>query len=598
MKNQKIGRILSNTFLMLGYIWKYTPGLLVWTVVSAVLGGSVRVIDTVYIAKYVLDGIQKGQTFAAMIPFFVGVLCLNLVMIVVQCLYKGSYYPKQTQYLYGRMHEELFAKAKDMDLACYDNPKFYNDFVWAMSQADEKALQVLDNTRELLSLFTSAGGVIALLVSIDITGLCIAVFGIVISALFQKHINKITVEQSLEQKPIQRKRDYTSRIMYQPDYAKEIRLTPVKGILVDNFRTTNKKLIEVLRTYGKKIVLYDAAGFDLVYCVMLYGFYILYLLYRTLVLHAYTYGGFYAVFSGTYNFVEYWSGFAYQFLNIAKNSVYIEKFRTFMEYEPQIKEKPDALEVPQQREELRFEHVTFAYDEGKPVIKDLNLTIQPGEKIAVVGYNGAGKSTLVKLLLRLYDVKEGAVYLGGEDIRSYKLKEYRQSFGVVFQDYQLFAATVGENVMADVTGVQDEEAILRAIEKSGLKKKVEKLPYGTETMVSREFDKNGVALSGGEAQKLAIARMFPGHCNILVLDEPSSALDPVSEYEVMQSVLKESQDKTVIFISHRLSTTAIADRIVMLEDGRIIEQGSHAELMQADGKYAEMYRIQAEKYQL
>ena len=597
-EKQSILRVFSNNFYMLKYIGKYTPGLLVWTIISSVLLGTVDVLDTVYVAKYVLDGLQKQTPFMRMLPFLCLVMGLHFLFALLKGLYNGSYFPRKKELLYEKMHEELFLQAANMELACYDNPKFYNDFVWAMSQADEKALDVLSMFGNFFKSVTVVVGTTAIIVSIDAVGLIIVAVGLVVDWFVQSKVNKLDYELSLKQRPLQRKRDYTSRILYQPEYAKEIRLTSVKDVLIDNFGETNKTLMETIHTYGMKQAFYDSLsyiGFD---AVLMSGIYLGYLLYGTLVRHLYSYGSVYALFSGTVGFSNSWFSMIWFFTKLQKDSLYIEKFRGFLEYVPKMTDKPDAVSTPEHSETISLEHVSFTYEGvSEPTLKDISLTIHPGEKIALVGYNGAGKTTLIKLLMRLYDVSSGKICLGGRDIRDYRLLDFRNYFGVVFQDYQLLAATIGENVMMDTVDMSDEPEILNALDKSGFREKLESLADGTRTILSREFDKNGVSLSGGEGQKVAIARVFPRDCKVVVLDEPSSALDPVSEYNVNQSMLSAAEDKTVIFISHRLSTTKLADRIIMLENGEIIEQGSHEELMELNGKYAQMFLMQAEKYQ-
>lgn len=596
-EKQSIRRVFSNNFLMFRYIAKYTPGLLAWSIFSALLGGTVGVLDTVYVAKYVLDGLQKDQSFMDMLPFLMFVMALNLLLALLNGLYQGSYFPRKKEYLYGKMHEELFQKARDMELACYDNPKFYNDFVWAMSQADEKAIEILSVCTSFIECVTVVSGTMAIIVSINAMGIVIAAVGLILEGFVQQKLNKLDYALSIRQKPLQRKRDYTSRILYQPDYAKEIRLSPVKDVLEDNFSEANEKLVKEVRYYGWRKTLYVTLITAVSYSGLLYGGYMGYLLYGTLVQHLYTYGSFFALFTGTDKFMNKWGETVYFFSNLHKNSLYIEKFRCFMEYEPKMKDKEGALSAPESSKVISLKNVSFTYDGmSEPTIKDISLTIRPGEKVALVGYNGAGKTTLIKLIMRLYDVSGGTICLGDTDVREYKLEEFRKYFGVVFQDYQLLAATVGENVMMNCVEDADEPAIVSALEKSGFKEKLDTLSLGTKTMVSREFDKKGVQLSGGEGQKVAIARVFPRNCKAVILDEPSSALDPISEYNVNQSMLAAAEDKTVIFISHRLSTTKLADRIIMLEDGQIIEEGSHEELMALEGKYAEMFNMQAENY--
>jgi ATP-binding cassette subfamily B protein len=238
------------------------------------------------------------------------------------------------------------------------------------------------------------------------------------------------------------------------------------------------------------------------------------------------------------------------------------------------------------------------------VLKNVSFTIRKGEKTAIVGYNGAGKTTLIKLVMRLYDPTEGRILYNGRDIRAYDLHAYRERIGAVFQDYRIFAATLGENVMGGgyERTPENESRIRDALHSATFADRLETLEHGLETPLTREIDKEGVNLSGGEAQKVAIARVFVRPYDLIIMDEPSSALDPVAEYELNHSILNaaDSCDRcrtaTVIFISHRLSTTRFADRIFLFANGELSEQGSHDELIALNGKYAEMFGMQAEKY--
>ena len=213
-----------------------------------------------------------------------------------------------------------------------------------------------------------------------------------------------------------------------------------------------------------------------------------------------------------------------------------------------------------------------------------------------MGYNGAGKTTLVKLLMRLYDVGEGRILADGVDIRDYQVEKYRESIGTVFQDFKIFAGNVRENVLMNVAEHCEEEPIRQALSESGLLDRVQEMEDGLDTQLTTEIMEKGVNLSGGESQKLAIARVFYQKAGLMILDEPSSALDPIAEYQLTHAMLTATKDKTVIFISHRLSTTRLADYIIMLEKGQIAEQGTHEELLQMKGKYAQMWRVQAGAY--
>ena len=246
-------------------------------------------------------------------------------------------------------------------------------------------------------------------------------------------------------------------------------------------------------------------------------------------------------------------------------------------------------------ETLEFDHVSFSYKEEE-TIKDLSFTIKEGEIAALVGHNGAGKTTIIKLLLRLYDPVSGVIRLNGRDIREYNLHAYRELFVVTFQDFSIFGLTVMENVLMGRHGENDEQVAADALKKAGMYDKVMSLPNGMHTVMTKEFDADGVVFSGGESQKIAVARTFAKDSYIKIFDEPSSALDPIAEYELFQNIMKEGSDHTMFFISHRLSSVKKCDMVFMLEGGRLIEEGSHTELMARNGSYAKMYRRQAMNY--
>ena len=287
---------------------------------------------------------------------------------------------------------------------------------------------------------------------------------------------------------------------------------------------------------------------------------------------------------------------------INKQSVFADKIRRFLETESTIVSGEHELDT---FESIEFKNVTFAYQvkgdkdaEAKTVyaLQDVSFKIGKGDRIALVGYNGAGKTTITKLMMRLYDVTEGEILVNGYNIKEYRLDMLREKIGAVFQDYKVFAATVAENVLADIYTPDKEQIVTRALADSTFGEKLDTLPDGIDTELTREFYNDGTELSGGEAQKIAIARVFAHNNELIVMDEPSSALDPIAEYNLNLGIDKNAKGKTVVFITHRLSTTRHVDRIYMLENGRIIEQGSHDELIKEGGKYADMFNLQATKY--
>ena len=238
--------------------------------------------------------------------------------------------------------------------------------------------------------------------------------------------------------------------------------------------------------------------------------------------------------------------------------------------------------------------MAFSYDNSAFAIKNITLDIKPGEKIAIVGENGVGKSTLVKLILRFYDAESGGIYINGINIKDYEIKSLRSRIGVAFQNTNIYAMSLYDNI--NIYSKEKNEKVIDAIERTKLDKVITKNVADSNRDLTREFDDNGIMLSGGETQKIGIARLLAGDFGLLIFDEPSAALDPIAEYEMSELILASSNKATTIVIAHRLSTIRYADKIVLIDNGTIKEVGKHDELMKIKGKYYEMFTKQAENY--
>ena len=281
---------------------------------------------------------------------------------------------------------------------------------------------------------------------------------------------------------------------------------------------------------------------------------------------------------------------------ILENEKLMDDYRDFMDFGV-VEEGRQAPGRPGRTHEIRFEHVCFRYEGSEEdTIRDLNLTIRPGERLALVGPNGAGKTTLIKLLCGLYRPTSGTVYLDGRDIQSLDQRAVFREFAVVFQDVFAFSFPLSDNVSCVDSGREDSERLRGSLEKAGLWERVQTLPKGAQTFMNKDLDEAGVTLSGGEVQKLMLARALYKDAPMVILDEPTAALDPIAESEMYERYDELVQGRTAVFISHRLSSTRFCDRILFLENGRITEEGTHGELMQRGGAYAELFSIQARYY--
>lgn len=597
MIKQSFKRVIQNNLFILKYAFKYTPLYLITSCLYPFLGGIVVFFEHTYCIKYLTDTIQYKGPFSNVVAY-ISVISVIVALKILSGIFYTQYIELNSkEKLHKNIQMELFQKAVQIDLSCYDNPEYYNEFVWSISEATNR----VDKTIEYLYKFCENMGVIlttgTLFLLLNKVGLIFVIMSFVLIFLTNIEINKLGFKMDVELKPKQRKRSYINRVFYLTDYAKEIRLNNITPKLKMDFNDTNNDISNTINKYSKKQLVLGFLNDYIFNSFILDGLYMIYLLFIAVVKQSISAGTVIALLSSARGMKSNLKGISNLIPQFQQNSLYIEKMRAFLDYKEVIKNIDNAKSVPKEPSLLELKNVSFSYNEKSgEILKNISINIRPYEKIAFVGYNGAGKTTLTKLLMRLYDVSKGEILLNNVNIKNYELESYRNSFGTVFQDYQIFAANIAENVIMDEVTNNEKDIITNALENSGFADKLNSYKNGIYTPLTREFEETGVNISGGEAQKIAIARVFAKPCQIIILDEPSSALDPISEYNLNKTMLEAAANKTVIFISHRLSSARMADRIYMLEKGEVIEQGSHEELMNFDGKYAEMFNLQAEKY--
>lgn len=594
---QTVKQVLGNNLFFLKLCFTASPMYLIFTTLNAIRNQVSIFFEHTYGIGYVLDAAQYHYPFKDVLVFILILAgCISLGMIFA--VFAGDFIEaRELPKVRMKVRMALYEKAKTLDLECYDNPEYYNELVLAIGEADkqiDRCVKALQDFSSGITIFISTGVYFLLR---DKMSIIFVVISFILTFVLNQLFNKISYKVRMKRNPYERKREYIKRVFYLSDYAKEIRLNPQIGnVLFDEFKECNDEIYKVEKSYSKKRFLLDFLRNYI--CNDFFGdtLYISYLVFRFAVSKALSLGGMVILYNSQERLKQSMRIFTDIYPYATETSLYVQKIRNFLEYEPVIKSDKN-LTVLNGPKSLVLNHVSFRYSEtGNNVIDDVSLSIKAGEKIALVGYNGAGKTTLTKLIMRLYDPTEGEIQTDGIDIRDYDVWQYRNSIGTVFQDFKIFAGTVTENVLLDNADLADEEKVSFALRHSGLSDRVKKLSGDLNTQLTSEFDKQGVNLSGGESQKLAIARVFYKNAGLIILDEPSSALDPIAEYQLNHSMLEATEHKTVIFISHRLSTTRLADRIILLENGRIAEQGTHDELLKQNGQYAAMWRAQAGQY--
>ena len=591
-KEKTLHSMPSNIFFFVKMLFSVSPLLVIgefmWGLLMILPNNLIKVIGV----KYIIDVVTEGEKLERI---FYAVVVIGLVLIistVISWLFREFYWNVERERLYYGLNQKLYDKARSLDLESYDNPEFYNNFILTIESSSGNIQNLLGLVRMYIGHIISLVTVSSVLFVIDPWCLVIILLVICIFLPISKRVGTLMMERRIDNAKYHRRSDYFQRIFYLQDYAKEVRMNSISPLLIDRYNDAADDVINNQKKYWNKISALNCiqkVGVQGLGFMFILPLYLGYCYFYSETVSA---GDFVATFNGAHSVAM-----SFQFLTIwalarfSEQGKMIDKYREFLSADFKIKNGGKKAKKTEPKE-ITIKNLSFTYpNNDKPTLEDINLTIKPYEKIALVGYNGAGKTTLTNLLLRLYDATEGEILIDGENIKNVTAESHRDRFAAVFQDFQLFSCTLGENVALDIN--PDESRVWDALKHSGFNKE---LKNGINTELLREFDDEGVMFSGGEAQKAAIARAFYKDCPYVILDEPSANLDPVAEYNLNQAMIEAADKKTVIFISHRLSTTVNADRIYVMEHGRIIESGNHQELMALNGTYAYMFNLQAEKY--
>ena len=490
---------------------------------------------------------------------------------------------------------QVMEQAAKLDLTTYEDPAYYDRLERARVQATDRLAMIQQMGRLFQQIIMTLIWSAVLIYRSPLMVLPL-IAGVLPSFVGETHFAFLGYQKNFNQTPRKRIMDYLRQVGGSKESAKELKLFNLSDYFTGRFRELSQGIYEENVALANKRLIWGGL-LSLISTIGYYGAYI-FAIYQAVSGQYPNIGAFVlvtqAIQQSSSNFQQAFSTAS----GIADQALFLTDLIAFFEIKPTVQNKPNALPAPKPiRRGFEFRNVSFAYPgTQRMVLKDFNFSIEPGERIALIGENGQGKTTVVKLITRLYDPTEGQILLDGVDLRDYSVEDLHREMGVIFQDFMRYEMTVKENIgVGHVEIPHTEEEITAAAEKSLAAEVVRKLAGGYEQMLGRRFV-SGVDLSGGEWQRIALARAYLRNAQLLILDEPTAALDAKSELEVFERFAELTAGKMALLISHRFSTVRMADRIVVLAGGKLVEEGTHQQLMALGGRYAEMFEMQAASY--
>lgn len=587
----KIKHIIQNNFRALRIVQQTTPSLFFVTLIKSVLLSTIDPLFTIWYFKYMIDAVVTNRPMQEILTITIIISLLVISKQIFISWYNKSFFPLKSLLLRKKMRELLYKKLTEIDIANYDNNESYEKINRAMREVDGRPLAVFHTFFNIIESSVILVTSLSIVLQIDLFILLFSIVSLLVGILFNIANNKTNYNFNMSQVSHNRKIDYVHRVLNLKDYSQDVRTSKIQVLLFDMMDKAFDGLKTSHRENKSKLMLYDVLPQSITLLSTIIS--IFYIIIR-ISLGQITVGSFAALLNGSQSVTATISGL-FQFIpSFQQHSLYLDNIFEVLDRHKAI--ESGNRKIINDISMIEFKNVSFRYPNSEQyVLRNISFKIKSGQKIGIVGHNGAGKSTLIKLLLRLYDPTEGEILLNNINYREYDLNSLRKTIGAVFQNYFVYPFSVYENVSLNHIDEKEKINIDLVLKEINLYEKIYGLDPEMRKQLSNEFEK-GIELSRGEQQKLSIARILFNSAPIAIMDEPSSALDPISETELVRLMFTRFKSNILFIVSHRLSTTRMCDNIIHLANGTIVECGSHEQLMGLGGEYSKLFNLQAEHY--
>lgn len=586
--------IFSKNFKVLRLVFRFCPQLL-WLAVIYIICSVVASVLKVYLISEAISYVLSGGSFVGLVTKVLYILIAEVICLFGNVLYEDFFEPRYRNIYVKKIQTYLFKKVKEIDMLEYDNPVFYNKFSRALRDSQWRGFRVYRTIIDFIKSVCISLALGTYVIISDPVLIIVILVSSIIGILAINEVHKLWYKLFKETELEHRFSWYINRTFYNVRYAAEIKTTSVSDLLIDKYQDSVNSLEKKTFNINKKMIPHQVV-FNLFDRLLAEGGTYLYLGYR-LFKGVIEVSAFSSSINATMSFYNNFMQAMIIITTLKEHARYIDDFLWVMDYEPKL-EKNVGLLVDEFKQ-IKIENIYFNYQESKNfVINNLSFELNKGDKIAIVGHNGSGKTTLIKLILKFYELQDGNIYINNINYNEVNPFSLRRHMAVVFQDYQIYAVSIAENIlMHKVRNKDDEQRVYDALDKVGLLEKVKSLKQGIYTEMTREFDTSGEAFSGGERQRIVVARVFATDADLYILDEPTASLDPLAEEKINKLILNSAIDKTIIIIAHRLSTVVDTDKIYLMKQGTFTEIGTHQELLELNGDYALMFNTQKHLYE-